>query len=354
MEPQATFQGSTPSPVVLLGRYQGDLFDSDNATAQTIRIMVNEHIRPAAQDPAVRAAALWACEAFRGGPGYQGPVDSPEAMAYSLWWYAKHKLKFLYHEAAIRQLLGERDQLQLLISPSIIVRADAPEGDCAVYTLLLCALLKSLGLGYEIVTTASDPHRPHDFSHVFPRVVLPDGSRITLDASHGKYPGWEVPKAHQLRRQVWNEAGRAIADKVSRYDGLHNYIGLGADVTDLSGAFSEIPAASDPNAGYQLPVDSTPYWQAASAAAPASGPTLAQELAPLSNTALQLVSKVVAPTVSYTVGPNGQIQYTAPAGSAGAALPSSLSALGSGGLGTVLALAGVAIVLVLVLRKSRS
>ena len=240
---------------IFLKRAQADLFNSDLATAQTLSIMAVDHIRTAAKDPAVIAAADAACRRFRGGPYYMGvdPVNEPEAIASSIWWYAKHQLKFVHHEDAIRELLGERDQLQLLVSPSLVVRMRAPEGDCAVYTMLVGALLQAKGIGFEIITAACDPNRPDEFSHVWARAVLADGSRIPLDASHGEYPGWQVPAAHTLKRQVWDESGRPIKDRAPRYNGLHEYrggrraFGLGDDSGD--------DGSSDGGAVYTSPTD---------------------------------------------------------------------------------------------------
>jgi hypothetical protein len=87
----------------------------------------------------------------------------------------------------------------------------------------VAAFLTVFGIPYEFVTVAANPNEPEIFSHVYLYAVLPDGSRLPLDASHGDYPGWQVPSAHVSRRQVWDADGNAVADKGSRFDGLHNY-----------------------------------------------------------------------------------------------------------------------------------
>jgi hypothetical protein len=106
------------------------------------------------------------------------------------------------------------------------------QGDCDDFTMMLCALLGCCGLGYEIITVAASPREPGTFSHVYCRAVLPDGSRVPLDASHGKYPGWQVPTAHVSRLQAWDEDGNPVSDQGSNnWDGLHGYTaarGLGA------------------------------------------------------------------------------------------------------------------------------
>jgi hypothetical protein len=108
---------------------------------------------------------------------------------------------------------------------------DRPEGDCAIFTECVCSFLRVLGVPYEVVTVAVNPNEPDIFSHVFAYAVLEDGTRLPLDASHGDYPGWQVPGSHVSRRQVWDENGRKVSDKGSRFDGLHNY-GIRAGLGD--------------------------------------------------------------------------------------------------------------------------
>jgi hypothetical protein len=217
---------ASPSRVLpQIGRYQASMTDPDQATAETVRLMC-EHIARAAEDPEVQRVAMEAVRRFRGGPTELASGQDPTApinVAKSAWWYAKHRLKFEHHEKMIRVMFGESGQLQLLISPEILVRLSRPKGDCAIYVLLVCAILKCWGVPYEIVTAACDPSEPGIFSHVFCYAVLPDGTRLPLDASHGKYPGWQVPFAHRSRTQVWNENGNPVADHPT-YQGLGAYI----------------------------------------------------------------------------------------------------------------------------------
>lgn len=196
-------------------RFQGDLQDSDRATAETVACMC-KYIADAQSDPGVWQAAL---ESRNWG--------NPVAGAF---WWPKHHIKFVQDDVLVSQLLNERDQLELLVTPPVMVRSSKPRGDCDDFTMMVCALLKCLGVGFEIVTVAADGHDPSRFSHVFCRAVLSDGSRIPLDASHGKYPGWCVPASRTYRMQVWDEQGNPIKDVASRkWQGLHGYVaGLGA------------------------------------------------------------------------------------------------------------------------------
>ena len=149
--------------------------------------------------------------------------SGPGALAACAWWWCKTYIKFVHHESLLRKYLGEAGHLQGLISPDALVRMSKPQGDCAIFTDMLCAFLRVYGIQYEIVTVAVNPREPSEYSHVFAYAVLPDGRRLPLDASHGDYPGWQVPSAHVFRRQVWDEDGNPVSDRASRFDGLHGY-----------------------------------------------------------------------------------------------------------------------------------
>lgn len=211
--------------------------DPDTATAQTVEIMCG-HVRESSKDPLVKSFAVRAVESIRGGPlwfGVKDPFSHPQLIAESIWWFAKHGIQFVHHSEQIWKWLGETDQLQLLISPDVLVRMKRPEGDCADFSMLICALLEALGLDWELVTIKCNPKDPSLYTHVFPRVVLPNGRRETLDASHGKYPGWQVPAEHTYGIQVWDKDGAPIAD-TPQFDGLHEYVwGPGGSVPGVSG-----------------------------------------------------------------------------------------------------------------------
>ena len=221
---------SPSGQTVQFERYQGDLENSDRATAETVACMC-KYISDAQNDPGVWAAAG---EAQRWG----------SAAAGAFWW-AKHNIKFVQDDLLVARLLNETDQLELLVTPPVMVRSSRPQGDCDDFTMMVCALLKLLGVGFEIVTVAADGVDPSRFSHVFCRAVLSDGSRIPLDASHGKYPGWCVPASRTYRIQVWDESGAPIKDAGSKWNGLHGFIaGAGRGVQGLRG-FAGLGACGD-------------------------------------------------------------------------------------------------------------
>jgi len=122
---------TSPVPGLNITRYQADLEDSDRATAQTLAVMC-EQINKAAQDPVLCAAARDAVRRFRGGPFFAGaginPWSSPHAIAESAWWWVKHALRFVHHDGLIQVWFNEHDQLQLLISPDLLLRMQDPRG----------------------------------------------------------------------------------------------------------------------------------------------------------------------------------------------------------------------------------
>lgn len=317
-------------------RYQADLHDSDRATAQTVAHMV-EQVHKAAADLIVQRSAVDAVRQWRGGPlfGMSGrdPFADPLAMAESCWWYTKHHVRFVHHNELIAVWFNERDQLQLLISPEVLVRMDQMQGDCAIYTMLICALLEALGLAWEIVTAAVDGRQPEVFSHVWPRVVLPDGWRVDLDASHGDYVGWHVPNERIYKVQVWNEAARPVRD-VPAFRGLHGYVrrGMGDDTTDFS---PSIPDSWATDASSQ-PTNLDVYLgqQPAATPAPSSSFNWQSLVGNLANQWTQIGSRVLAPSTTYVRNADGSVSLVTPGSSP--VLSSSVLAGGSSLSGSTL------------------
>jgi len=260
--------------------------------------------------------------------------DVSRMTACSCWWFAHLAIEFVHHDSMIRALWGEADQQQLLISPDVLLRMQRPAGDCAIFTMLICAMLRARGVRYEIVTAAVDPSQPEIYSHVYARAVMPDGTRLPLDASHGKYPGWQVPAEHRTRTQVWDESGHAIAD-TQPWSGLHGYVagkrrrGVGY-IDPETGQEAVFGGGSDPNVTtLQDPFGI--YGQGAptySTSTPSGGGfNYGQFFAGISNKLVDIFGRKVAPT-TYVRGPNGQ--YIETPGSA-PSLTTAFSAASGGG-----------------------
>ena len=205
--------------------------DTDSVTNQTIKLMCR-YIKEAAADPEVKAAADYTRAAYAGG--------SPDLamLAWGVFWFAKHNLKFVVDEAPLMRL--ERivpgsgwAQQDLLIRPDVLIRMNPREGDCDDFTMMVCALLKCLGVPFAIATIACGADDPQRWSHVFPIAITPKA--IALDASHGSGPGWMVPAEHTYRWQAWDENGEPINLKRPGSQ-LHGWVrsNYGFGQTDLS------------------------------------------------------------------------------------------------------------------------
>lgn len=216
--------------------------DPDTDTSLTVQAMC-QYIHGAATDPLVQWYARRAVQMFAGGPRSFGAPDA-------VWAWCKHYLRFKHHgeqfEVWSSDLGDPRKKLQLLIAPDVLVRMNRLEGDCAIYTMMLCAMLEALGIQWEIVTAAVDARQPEIFGHVWPRAVLEGGNRESLDASHGAYPGWQVPAYDLHRVWIFNENAQRVGGDVPRFTGLHDYRvqtrrhrGLGAVVCDDSGCYDD-------------------------------------------------------------------------------------------------------------------
>lgn len=319
------------------------------ATQETIQYLC-ALIRDSLQDGIVQTALRDAVHFF--------PFISPYQ---AIWNYCKRRVKFSHHSGMLGEWIGAPDELQLLIRPDALLKMKRPRGDCAVFTGLVCAMLECAGIEWEIVTVAVDPRAPGIFSHVYPRVVF-GGLRIPLDASHGKYPGWEVPRSRVSALQVWDSSGNPISDLDSGFRGLHNYdggeehfmypglagYGLGQDpsvfdLTDIGNTDTGTLPTYDPGTSAScLPGE---LWDSqygcytapnplTTASAPAGSAAAASQLSPASQAALIKLGSQFASIfgatqgVTQITGPGGQT-YVAPA-NAGAPSASLFSASASG------------------------
>ena len=214
--------------------------DPDTATAQTVQEMCWQ-IHEAAVDPLVQRCAQNAVASFRSWAHLTNQFDPAGIQAEACWWWCKHYLRFRHHgsmfEAWSADLGDPSTKLQLLIAPDVLVRMKRMEGDCAIYTMMLCALLESLSVDWEICTGAVDEQQPEIFSHVWARAVLGGDMREALDASHGTAPGWQVPDYDLHRAWIFDSHGRRIyagSQTPQRFNGLHAYRrrGMGASGID--------------------------------------------------------------------------------------------------------------------------
>jgi hypothetical protein len=358
---------------VRISRRQASVDNPDLATAQTVAAMV-DLIWDAVRDPLVRHFARMV--RYRWAGSGLGCWRSPEDLAAGSWWWVKHSLRFVHDDTLLRRLLNETGQLEALVSPAVSVRGFIREGDCDDFTMLVCSFLSVLGVPWEIVTVAADPTDPERFSHVYARAVLADGGRLPLDASHGHYPGWEVPKGDVMRVRVWDESGRPIPG--AGFAGLRGYVrarpvrvwpalvrrrGLGgicaSGIDDETGEACDetvLPVAAA--AGPSTTVLTSSWWQtpaassggavvATGAAAPSAASGWDKTLQNLLQSWTAIGSKVIAPTTTITTK-TGSVSI--PGSQAGAVLGTT-NLLGTTISSTTLLLIGAAVLGMMMLSK---
>lgn len=187
---------------VVLTREQAPIGDSERSTAQTVARMA-ELIRASLNDPLVILTA---------GHIARMSGTSNKMRARGVFYWLKSHVTFENDDRHLRRLFGERerDQLELLIEPRVLLRTPGATGDCDDFTMLACALLLQLGIPAKIVTAKADRPEPWRWSHVYALAELP-GDPIVLDCSHGIRPGQQIPYYYQLR--YWDaRTGRAVRD----------------------------------------------------------------------------------------------------------------------------------------------
>lgn len=75
-------------------------------------------------------------------------------------------------------------------------------GDCDDYTVLIAALLGTIGHNVRIVTVSSDADAPGVFSHVYPEVEI-NGQWVPLDAARRDAALGKAPSRY-FRKRVWS------------------------------------------------------------------------------------------------------------------------------------------------------
>jgi transglutaminase-like putative cysteine protease len=181
--PPSKFFGSLPTNITRTPASA----DPDTAVAQTV-VLMNGAIERAVESPIIQRCAA-------------RPGSSPAIAAEHAFWFAKSHVKFVNDDKLLRIALGIGTPEEFLIEPARLITMPRPRGDCDDFTMLVCSLLACSGIPYQIETVAADPRVPGIYSHVYCSAILSE--RVPLDASHGPYPGWEVPAGRVTRRQIW-------------------------------------------------------------------------------------------------------------------------------------------------------
>jgi len=166
-------------------------WEPDEQVRRTVALM-REKVREDAKDPRFvqRARGL-----------FHNPQDQ-FGLVEQVWGHAKGGIRFQQDEEIGAGVggLGEGDVIETIIRPQDMARyvdQGIACGDCDDFSMYQAALLEALGVPCAFVTVGADSRMPDQFSHVYVAAYPKDGNgepvRVALDASHGDYPGWEVP-----------------------------------------------------------------------------------------------------------------------------------------------------------------
>jgi hypothetical protein len=162
----------------------------DEQVRLTIDLM-RERVREDAAEPGFREYARQVVGGLTG-----------MAAADAAWRHVKGVIRFHRDEelgSGLSSVVGEGvadDTVEFIIRPAEMakfVAAGKACGDCDDFSMYLACLLEASGVPCAFVTVAADGRAPDQYSHVYVRAYPEDAEPISLDASHGDYPGWEVP-----------------------------------------------------------------------------------------------------------------------------------------------------------------
>lgn len=152
--------------------------DDEANTAQTVGRMV-EYIREDSLHPIVRRAAL---DATR---------NAGADVRLSIHPWIRSHVRFVDDAELAKEITDDPLSAEVLVRPVDLLTMPRPAGDCDDQSMLCAAMLRALGVRTWLKTIAADPADPSRYSHVY---VIADGpgGPMSVDASHGPYPGWEA------------------------------------------------------------------------------------------------------------------------------------------------------------------
>lgn len=169
----------------LISETATDPTNTDVSTRDTLSIM-SRLSRRDTSDPSLITLSHSLCSG----------CTSPRQAASSIWYWVREFLTFRRHEEIVLDVLGPYHagiESQLLISPADVLKMPAPQGDCAIYSMLAASLLLLCGLPAWFRVTASDAEEPWRWSHVYPVTNVGESRDWAMDIiPSSKYPGWET------------------------------------------------------------------------------------------------------------------------------------------------------------------
>jgi len=97
-------------------------------------------------------------------------------------------------------------------------------GDCDCISVLMCSLLETIGTRCRLMTVASDPRDPQQFSHVYPQALV-NGRWISVDVAR-RSPAFGLSPSRYFRKRAWSVHSNEYAD-LSFYGAEVGMRGLG-------------------------------------------------------------------------------------------------------------------------------
>ena len=168
------------------------LSGGDQGTVETIAQMCRL-VDEGSRDPEINRAAIAIVQ------GSRVPQFAFEAERQAIYRWVRRNIRFFRDIDGKETLRSARE--------TMAVRG----GDCDDFTILICALLKTIGQRVRIVTISSNPRAPETFSHVFPEVRNERGRWIPVDAAR-KAPRYGRGPNHYYRRREWDVEDGSFAD----------------------------------------------------------------------------------------------------------------------------------------------
>jgi len=150
-------------------------------------------------------------------------IASPQIeITRAVWGWIRAHVAFVSDETVLVDALGLEGELELLITPPVLLSMARPAGDCDDFTMLAGAMLLAAGIPrVEVTTVAADPTDHTRWSHVYLTATLGNGARVVMDCSHGEWFGWEAPQYYA--RRYWGGITAADAHGVrERRNNLNN------------------------------------------------------------------------------------------------------------------------------------
>jgi hypothetical protein len=217
-----------------LGYSSVPLLAGDAGVAQTIELM-KKLIDQGVKDPAINRYAIDSLRNF--GAEQHDPVSAARAIFDTV------SANFFF----VNDPVGPSGAKETLRWPRVTL--DLKAGDCDDFTVLICSLLGTIGLATRIVTVASDPRDPSQFTHVYPEVEI-DGEWIPMDAARPDSQFGLAP-ARVYRKKIWSCTDGSSAEVSGSRFPLSGYMVLRGPRRAMRGMGDDSSIAQDITAGAQ-------------------------------------------------------------------------------------------------------